>query len=821
MYFATTIKNLAEHDSMADINSVSTSTLQRTRWFALPAAALFALVGAIMLWRRGQNGALVSTVPTVTDPIAVAVPVSIPQAKKTRKQSPFRWLLYLVATLFCAGVLLLLQNATPEIAAAIFILILLAALVYGTFLTAGQISRKIITIGTLLLYPRALLKAHTRSVSLVSIGIALSCSIASAILFRDALNYIPLLGQAAFMLMIACLAVGLVTLLKPNVVLAGRWYGMTASQDQPFNLGRALGGLVAAISGLCLLFLLAEINGNLLDSSLLSSVHHVVQFALLVFGVTLLVVGMGGRLRLPVMTRQEVLFLSGVLLLALIVRSVALDTVIHRYIDEINFMNAIQHMWANPDTPILVPFIDLRESTWIYPLLQSGISNIVGSGFAGLRLISAVFGVLGVAALYFLVRTLFHDKWLALIAALVLATLPAHIHFSRLGLYNIVDPLFGTLALAFLMRGLQSHNRSDYVIAGAALGLTQYFYEGGRLLYPPLLVAAFIVAWLLSGHRKADLIHGGYALLVAILVAAPIYYTLVGVGSVPTPRLNEEAVGGNLWTQLFANGQPIADVLRERFLYPLLMSISVPDQGWFYGGEQAFIILPLVPFFLLGIAYAIWHIRTPGIIVFLIWALITAFGNSLLRDNLWTPRYVVAFPALALFVAMGIYATLHLVWSQSKFVRWRYIAIASLSILLATAQTVYYFRDQVPYFMRQFQQEEDWNDAFFRMFDLPANTHVHFIMRAPVWGINMQAFVGYYRLDLAVDALRPDELTVAYLKRIMADQTVQHVFFVNPRNTESLTLLRHYFTLSAPKFSPYDIPKLDQLGLYKVVEALQ
>jgi len=491
-----------------------------------------------------------------------------------------------------------------------------------------------------------------------------------------------------------------------------------------------------------------------------------------------------------------------------------LDGAIHRYVDEANFVDAIPRLWANPNTPILIPFGKVTSFTWIYPILQSGLSNIIGSGLMALRLISVVFGTLGVAALYFLVRSLFHDKWLALIAALILATFPVHLHFSRLGLNNIADPLFGTLALAFLVRGMQNHDRSDYVLAGASLGLTQYFYEGGRLLYPPLLVIAFVVSWLLTGRRKVDLVHAAYGLFVAILIAAPVYYTLFGSNSFLAPRLDNQGVHVNLLTPLFAPLPEAVDWLRDRFLFPFLMYTSITDLSWFYGGEQPMVLFPLVPIFLLGIAYAVRTIRTPGIIISLIWLAMTALGNSLLRDNLWVPRYVVAFPAVALLMAIGIYATVLLLWPRLKPSRWPSLIALGLSMIVATAQTVYYFRDQVPFFVAEMPQE-DWNDAFFRMVDLPPHTHVHFILESPVWDVNVTAFLGYARLDLIVDSVTPDEVTDVYLHNITRNPTDKHVFFINVDRTGVLRHLSEYFTLAEPQLSTEQILPQFRLALYK------
>jgi hypothetical protein len=187
-----------------------------------------------------------------------------------------------------------------------------------------------------------------------------------------------------------------------------------------------------------------------------------------------------------------------------------------------------------------------------------------------------------------------------------------------------------------------------------------------------------------------------------------------------------------------------------------------------------------------------------------------------LRENLWAPRYVVAFPALAVLLAMGAYAVVVLLWPRSTSIRWRYIAVVGLSIVLATAQTVFYFRDQVPFFVQELQQE-DWNDAFFRMVDLPPGTHVHFIMDAPMWDINITAFVGYTRLNLVVDVLRPAQVTQTYLKKISADPATQHVFFIGSGKEDVLAHLGDYFTLAAPQFSSSSTPRQYQLGLYKAI----
>lgn len=79
----------------------------------------------------------------------------------------------------------------------------------------------------------------------------------------------------------------------------------------------------------------------------------------------------------------------------------------------------------------------------------------------------------------------------ALLAAAVLAVLPIHLYFSRISLNLVEDSLFLVLVLWMLDRALVDGRRSDAVLAGLALGFSQYFYFGTRLL--PILTVILSV----------------------------------------------------------------------------------------------------------------------------------------------------------------------------------------------------------------------------------------------------------------------------------------------------------------------------------------
>jgi 4-amino-4-deoxy-L-arabinose transferase-like glycosyltransferase len=563
---------------------------------------------------------------------------------------------------------------------------------------------------------------------------------------------------------------------------------------------------VVALGALSLL-MLAIINGHGLPR-----VHYTLQLILLVVGILLVVRGMSADWCWPRLERREWLALAAVTLLALGLRLWVLEDGIHRFVDEIPFANAVTRLWSTPDTLILLPFNNVASFTWLYPYLQAGSVALFGPTLTGLRVVSVLFGTLTIPALYFLARTLF-GRGVAILAALVLVAFPPHLHFSRLALNNIAEPLFGTLALAFTARGLQSNRRSDFVVAGAALGLTQYFYEGGRLLFPPLVLLWFFLCWLAGRRWRLDGRPPLAGLLVALLVAMPLYYTLLAQHASLTPRL--DTAGLRLDT-------PYMSATRrwETLADPFLLVVSLPDQGWFYSGQHPLVLRPLVPLFLVGTAFLFWRLRSPGALLVLLWLLFTSLGNVLLTDRAWSPRYVVVFPALALVLAIGLWSALQFLWPAPGRPQQRDLLAGALALALVAGQAAYYFGDHLSLVNHQYEHVKDAEDALYRSVNFPPDTAVHIIVQGEVWDLNIKTLLRFWNLDLYVDAWYPAEISPDVL-RSMVEMEVDHAFFIAPEDSGTLTALRRYFDLLPPQFSPFNIPAENQLALYYAPRDLQ
>ncbi|HLV36787.1 MAG TPA: glycosyltransferase family 39 protein, partial [Spirillospora sp.] len=362
---------------------------------------------------------------------------------------------------------------------------------------------------------------------------------------------------------------------------------------------RGVAALTFAVGGAACLMALALVNGPGPEPS-----AHL-QFGLLAGGVALLLAGFGAgrwlrRGRFP----TQGWLLVGLLLLAAGVRLWNLEQAVHFYVDEGNFVEGILRLRTEPNIRLMGPFNFIAAFTWVYPYMQWASAEALGSNLLALRVVSAVCGLLTVAALYRLGRVLF-DARIGLLAAFALAVFPPHIHFSRLGLNNVADPLFGVLALASMAQGLRGGRWRDYALAGVLLGLTQYFYEGGRLLFPALALVWGLIAAI---RRRGGLRGLACVALAAVVVALPVYYTLLAWDISLVTRLNRRGFAVDYWGRLLLEpgGGALLAHLRDHVLAPFLHYVALPDgSAFYYGGHTALILPLLVPVFAAGIVVAL------------------------------------------------------------------------------------------------------------------------------------------------------------------------------------------------------------------------
>ncbi len=648
-----------------------------------------------------------------------------------------------------------------------------------------------IAVGAMLLLAVALrLRPHMALIcTLVAVGLFMQ----SAHLLDDEKH----LASAAIYFLLGGLVLG--------IAVNGLWRDFTFPSPHNTHLAPGRSRWTMAALGMLMLVALAEANGNLLGIEQLEDRNHLTQLTLLCAGVGMLVLGLsGGGLRRPQIPFTEALVVIAITAFGLVLRTWHLETLVHKFIDELNFATYSIFFRTRDDIQLLRP--EVRGFPTIFTFFQAKTIELFGTNLAGVRMVSAVMGTMTIPALYLLARSLF-DRQVAVLAAILLTSFPPHIHFSRLALNNIADPLFGTAALAFIALGLRTGRRLDFALGGAMLGFTQYFYEGGRLLYPPLMLAWLglgLLMWYPRPQFKGLLI----AACAATAVAVPIYYTLYARDLPLTTRLDAEALNGDYWREV---PQETDDYL-EHLKYSMLSYTTQPEWvAYYYGGEVGLVLDYLLPAAFLGIFFIWWRFYTPSSLL-LLWLAATIFGTSLLRHNVLSTRHVVVFPALTLLMAVGLRYTSHLIWAERRYAS---LAMGFVIVLFAIGQVNYYFDEHLDLF--NYQTRKQWHydgeDAIFRSVDFAPHTRIYIITDQAIdehYGNKMLAYLS--DKNLFVEIIHPQDLDHERMARM--PNNVDNAFFIDRHDQRTLQLLETYFFLEGPSFSPYEVLEWKELALY-------
>ncbi len=137
----------------------------------------------------------------------------------------------------------------------------------------------------------------------------------------------------------------------------------------------------------------------------------------------------------------------------------------------------------------------------VYPLtnlLTAGVMKVLGIGMVQLKLVSVIAGVLGIIAMYLLLRDSIGDL-AAQIGSLTLATSFPLVMYSRLGLIETVQILFLLLAGVFWTRGLR---RSWLMIlCGFFAAGTIFLVKVSAIFIFPAMLVLFLWEWF---SRQAD-----------------------------------------------------------------------------------------------------------------------------------------------------------------------------------------------------------------------------------------------------------------------------------------------------------------------------
>jgi len=264
------------------------------------------------------------------------------------------------------------------------------------------------------------------------------------------------------------------------------------------------------------------------------------------------------------------------------------------------------------------------------------------------RLMAAWVGLVGVAAILRAGREMFPRRGIGLLAGAVMATFYWHLNFSRFGSQPILAAAATAAAMAALWRGARTGNRWAYVLAGLALGLGLSAYVAFRL-FPLVPLCAGLALLLTQPNRRRSFFTGGaLAVGVTTLIYSPLALFFLQNPHWFFNRYNQV-------TQATLQAQSPFVILTRNALKVANGLFFRGDADWKYNLPVRPALDPVqAAFFLLGTGLCVWKWRKPESLIVLWWLAVGLFPSILTEYAPQFGRAVMAAPAIALLIAIGM-----------------------------------------------------------------------------------------------------------------------------------------------------------------------
>ena len=417
---------------------------------------------------------------------------------------------------------------------------------------------------------------------------------------------------------------------------------------------------------------------------------------------------------------------------------------------------------------------------------QAVVMRWFGSDLFGLRFSSVITGTLTIPLLYLLAR-LVVSRPVALFVAFLLAVSSWDIHFSRVGLDNVqVSPL-QVMASYLLLRAMRTRRHLDFGLCGLATGLCIYLYYSGRIM--PIIVGVFIIYKVLT--ERAFLRQTGVQVAVLILAAfvitAPQLGYYVSRSHSFVAHMRGVFIGNNL---LHASGgdpnATLADVLPDQVRRMLLGYNYYPDTSGQYGTHQALLDSTTALFFLIGLGYAMAHLRHEGYALLVIWFwCIFVFAGVLIVGPPNAPRLLGVLPAICLLAGVTVNRAAHRLTRP----RWR-VAWSPVYGMMLPLVAVIAYANYNDYFLRYVPDHRGTHPptAIARYLADHGSSQMTYLLGAPQMSIHSSQVE-----LLAPTAQGVDVLHLSDYLPLRQETEAEAVYLMMPDHTQALPVLRSYY----------------------------
>ncbi|MEM8860377.1 MAG: glycosyltransferase family 39 protein, partial [Chloroflexota bacterium] len=332
--------------------------------------------------------------------------------------------------------------------------------------------------------------------------------------------------------------------------------------------------------------------------------------------------------------------------------------------------------------------------------LSSFTERFGGSSVIALRWLSPIIGALTVLATFVIGRR-FWGNLAGIGAALLLFGNHTHIHYSRLGLTNVWDPLIMLLVIGLVLVAWQKQERIVWLLTGLAFGLSFYFFTASHLL--PILIPIVLISLAINRifqpqEQRVDIRSMAAGGVLAFIVAMPQLAYYLRVRGRYLDRLNTQGVMQTNWIEFQGalNGSSPTGVWLQQWFRSIaaFLPVGQNDLSTYYGASIGFLTFIPSVLFIIGFAVVVFNFRRPHNQT-AFWALLIGIlgGGVMLTFPPQSHRMLILLPIVSIMggIALEQINTWIARLTQSLPQKWLVIGLSVLALFATIPDIVFYF----------------------------------------------------------------------------------------------------------------------------------
>ncbi|MEM9774276.1 MAG: methyltransferase domain-containing protein [Chloroflexota bacterium] len=334
--------------------------------------------------------------------------------------------------------------------------------------------------------------------------------------------------------------------------------------------------------------------------------------------------------------------------------------------------------------------------------LTSFTEWVSGRSVFALRWLSPIIGAATVAVTFIIGRK-FWGTAAGLSSAILLLGNHTHVHYSRLGLTNIWDPLMMLLSIAAILYAWQREGRLAWLIAGLFSGLSFYFFTAGHLL--PVLVPTLLLSFAVTRlsyseneEKKSDRRSMLAGLALSFVVMLPQLAHYVRNSGRFFDRLSSQGVLQTNWIEYQGalRGISPAGVWFQQWFRSLapLLPLGQDDLSPYYGASIGYLSLIPSLLFLVGLGVLVFTFRRPqNQMIF--WSILVSVlgGGVILTFTPQSHRLLFLLPLASITGGLALQQVGQWLSSRFEFLEksWILLGLALFAIASVVPDTAFYF----------------------------------------------------------------------------------------------------------------------------------